>query len=59
MGTVESAVERDRRLQNRWKGKMHFELERLGRRSRWNTLRALQVLKWWNEGLSGFSASLG
>jgi hypothetical protein len=35
-------------LQNRWKGKTYFELERLGVPSRWNTLRALRVLKWWN-----------
>ena len=33
-------------LQNRWKGKTYFELERLGAPSRWNTLRALRVLKW-------------
>jgi hypothetical protein len=36
-------------LQNQWKGKTYFELERLGAPSRWNTLRALRVLKWWNE----------
>jgi hypothetical protein len=34
-------------LQNRYKGKTFFELERLGGPSRWNTLRALPVLKWW------------
>jgi hypothetical protein len=34
-------------LQNNWKGKTYFELERLGAPSRWNTLRALRVLKWW------------
>src|SRR5207302_7551574 len=28
-------------LQNYWKGKTHFEIERLGAPSRWNTLRAL------------------
>jgi hypothetical protein len=35
------------RLQHVYKGKTHFELERLGGPSRWNTLRALRVLKWW------------
>jgi hypothetical protein len=35
-------------LQNSWKGKTYFQLERLGAPSRWNTLRALRVLKWWN-----------
>jgi hypothetical protein len=34
-------------LQNVYKGKTHFELERVGAPSRWNTLRALRVLKWW------------
>jgi hypothetical protein len=34
-------------LQNRYGGKTYFELERLGGPSRWNTLRALRVLKWW------------
>jgi hypothetical protein len=28
-------------------GKAYFELERVGRPSRWNTLRALRVLRWW------------
>jgi hypothetical protein len=37
-------------LQNRYRGKTYFELERLGAPSRWNTLRALRVLKWWEGG---------
>jgi hypothetical protein len=37
-------------LQNHHKGKIHFELEHLGAPSRWNTLRALRVLKWWEWG---------
>ena len=37
-------------LQNRYRGKTYFELERLGAPSRWNTLRALRVLKWWDRG---------
>jgi hypothetical protein len=35
------------RLQNVYRGKTYFELEHLGQPSRWNTLRALRVLKWW------------
>jgi hypothetical protein len=35
-------------LQNRYRGKTYFEMEPLGAPSRWNTLRALRVLKWWN-----------
>jgi hypothetical protein len=35
-------------LQSRYRGKTYFELERLGAASRWNTLRALRVLKWWS-----------
>ncbi|MBI5880114.1 MAG: hypothetical protein HZB53_20895 [Chloroflexi bacterium] len=34
-------------LQNTYTGKTFFELERRGAPSRWNTLRALRVLKWW------------
>ena len=37
-------------LQNAYKGKTYFELERLGKPSRFNTLRALRVLKWWDRG---------
>lgn len=37
-------------LQHSYKGKTYFELERLGAPSRWNTLRALRVLKWWDRG---------
>ena len=35
-------------LQHSHKGKTYFELERVGAPSRWNTLRALRVLKWWD-----------
>jgi hypothetical protein len=34
-------------LQHTYKGKTYFVMERLGAPSRWNTLRALRVLKWW------------
>jgi hypothetical protein len=48
---VERARQEDGRwlLQHSYKGKTYFELERLGAPSRWNTLRALRVLKWWRE----------
>lgn len=29
-------------------GRTHFEMEEPGKPSRWNTLRALRILKWWN-----------
>ncbi len=32
----------------RWPGRTHFEMEEPGKPSRWNTLRALRILKWWN-----------
>ncbi len=35
-------------LQNRHPGQTYFEMEKPGKESRWNTLRALRVLKWWN-----------
>ncbi len=34
-------------LEHRYRGKVFFEMERLGTPSRWNTLRALRVLRWW------------
>ena len=37
-------------LDHTYNGKTYFELERVGAPSRWNTLRALRVLKWWDRG---------
>jgi hypothetical protein len=37
-------------LQHSYKGKTYFEMERQDAPSRWNTLRALRVLKWWDRG---------
>jgi len=34
-------------LEYSYKGKTYFVLERIGAPSRWNTLRALRVQKWW------------
>ncbi len=49
-------IVRDRRQEDgRWlqqhsyKGRTYFELERVGATSRWNTLRALRVLRWWDQ----------
>ena len=36
-------------LRRRYRGKTYFQLERIGTSSRWNTLRALRVLKWWGD----------
>jgi len=33
-------------LQQRYPGRTYFEMEKVGEPSRWNTLRALRVLKW-------------
>ena len=30
-----------------WAGRMYFVIEKAGKPSRWNTLRALRVIKWW------------
>jgi len=58
-GRLEEAIDIVRRtrcadgrwlLQHSYRGKTYFELERLGRPSRWNTLRALRVLNWWEGG---------
>jgi hypothetical protein len=37
-------------LQNRYPGRTFFEMEKPGQPSRWNTLRALRVLRWWERG---------
>ena len=34
-------------LQNRYPGRTFFEMEEPGAPSRWNTLRALRILRWW------------
>jgi hypothetical protein len=36
-------------LQNRHAGKTFFEMEQVGKPSRWNTLRSLRVLKWYSK----------
>jgi hypothetical protein len=54
-GAIE-LVERRRQPDGRWllpsgyPGKTFFEMERVGEASRWNTLRALRVLRWWETG---------
>jgi hypothetical protein len=35
------------KLEHSYRGHVFFEMERLGKPSRWNTLRALRVLRWW------------
>jgi len=35
-------------LQNRYPGRTFFEMEQPGKPSRWNTLRSLRVIDWWN-----------
>lgn len=36
-------------LQNKHSGKTFFDMEEVGRPSRWNTLRCLRVIDWWNQ----------
>lgn len=36
-------------VQHKYSGKVFFDMEKAGGPSRWNTLRALRVLRWWNE----------
>jgi hypothetical protein len=52
IGVVRSGQGADGRwpLQHSYRGKTYFELETQGAPSRWNTLRALRVLKWWDRG---------
>lgn len=64
---LEEAVELVRRkrrpdgrwvLENTYQGRSFFEMERRGMPSRWNTLRALRVLSWW-DGRHGCSSATG
>ncbi len=49
-------VEQRRESDGRWglpaaySGKTFFQMEQMGKPSRWNTLRALRVLRWWSQG---------
>jgi len=36
------------KLEHKYPAKIFFEMEKVGQPSRWNTLRALRILKWWN-----------
>ncbi len=36
-------------MQTRQSGRVYFEIEKVGKPSRWNTLRALRILKWLEE----------
>lgn len=37
------------KLNSNHPGKVYFYMEETGKPSRWNTLRALRILKWWNK----------
>ena len=58
-------VIRRRRPDGRWsvashyRARVHFEMERAGEPSRWNTLRALRVLGWWKAGRSESAHATG
>ena len=51
IAVVRQKQRKDRRfpLQNNHPGRVHFQMEKPGKPSRWNTLRALRVLKWWEQ----------
>jgi hypothetical protein len=54
MAEAVALVQSKRQPDGRWlldrihPGRVHFDLERAGAPSRWNTLRALRVLNWWD-----------
>lgn len=37
------------KLQNKHPGRVFFDMEKVGEPSRWNTLRAIRILKWWEK----------
>jgi hypothetical protein len=36
-------------LQDIHPGRTYFDMEKAGKPSRWNTLRALRIIEWWNQ----------
>jgi hypothetical protein len=54
MAEAVEVVRSTRRPDGRWpldrihEGRVHFHVERVGEPSRWNTLRAMRVLRWWD-----------
>lgn len=36
-------------VQHKYSGKVFFQMEKIGGPSRWNTLRALRVMRWWQK----------
>lgn len=51
IGLVEKGRDKDGLwpLTYKYHGKGFFDMERVGKPSRWNTLRALRVLRWWQQ----------
>jgi hypothetical protein len=45
-------------LQNRHPNRLWFEMEGVGEPSRWNTLRAVRVLRWFEQPEAGSSSAL-
>jgi hypothetical protein len=41
-------------VQNKHRALVYFDMEKVGSPSRWNTLRSLRVLRWWNCGSRGW-----
>ncbi len=37
------------RLEHQYEARVFFHMERMGKPSRWITLRALRVLQWWDK----------
>jgi len=60
MESIDSLLSRRRRdglwpVQRKHPALVYFDMEKTGGPSRWNTLRALRVLRWWNNGQAGAS----
>lgn len=45
-------------LQQKYSGLIYFDMEKVGKPSRMNTLRALRILKWWNTKPSDLKCSM-
>jgi len=56
MGDAVELLEKKQKAEGLWllnrgiSGRKYFDLEEVGRPSRWNTLRGQRILNWWNDG---------
>ncbi len=46
------------KLEHKFPAKIFFDMEKVGKESKWNTLRALRILKWWEKNNSCYISKI-